>query len=235
MKRTDENYVVMFQTVAELCAKHRAVWSATPAVVESLRLLEAEIALMREASVTQTRPTKGITEAKSDVRGDLEDAVLELSDALGALAAERDDRILEAAADVTPSSLGRLSGEALDREVTSLVKLARERLSELAPHGVSEAEVKEVEDAQKAFAAIKTQPRQAIVGRAAQTAALPERVSAMKEFLRERLDRQMRRFRRSQPEFYAEYRGARVVLGENGGGKEEKATDEKVEVTPPAA
>jgi len=109
-----------------------------------------------------------------------------------------------------------------------------EHLAALAAHSVSEADVAALAEAQKELDQVKTQPRQSIVGRSVETAALPERVSAMKKFLRDRLDRQVRRFRRTPPEFFAAYRSARVVLGPIGRGSDEASDAGGAPATPAA-
>jgi hypothetical protein len=68
------------------------------------------------------------------------------------------------------------------------------------------------------FHDVKSAPRTAIAGRAGETGTLPEEISGTTSLLRNRLDKLMTKFKKSQPEFYAGYRSARVIVDRGGSG-----------------
>ena len=49
-------------------------------------------------------------------------------------------------------------------------------------------------------------------------ATLPDALDNVTTILRERLDKQMTKFRKSHPEFYAGYQSARVIVSRGGNG-----------------
>ena len=53
---------------------------------------------------------------------------------------------------------------------------------------------------------------------AAKTATLPDAIDNVTTILRDRVDKQMTKFRGSHPEFYAGYQSARVVVSRGGSG-----------------
>ena len=65
---------------------------------------------------------------------------------------------------------------------------------------------------------MKTAPRTAVAGRAGQTRTMPPAVKTVTSLLRNRLDKQMLMFKRSNPEFFAGYLSARVIVDRHGGG-----------------
>ena len=65
----------------------------------------------------------------------------------------------------------------------------------------------------------KTGPRTAVAKRASRTKALPGGVKSVKSILRNQLDKEMLLFKKSQPDFYAGYLSARVVVDRHGKGK----------------
>ncbi len=70
------------------------------------------------------------------------------------------------------------------------------------------------------FDGLKTAPRTAIAGRSGQTRTMPTAIQTIMSILRNRLDKQMVMFKKSNPEFYAGYLSVRVIIdrgGHNGG------------------
>jgi hypothetical protein len=72
------------------------------------------------------------------------------------------------------------------------------------------------------FHGVKNAPRTAIAGRAGETDAQPVLVANVTSILRNRLDKQMTKFKKSHPEFYAAYRSARVIVDRGGSGGPDK-------------
>ena len=60
-------------------------------------------------------------------------------------------------------------------------------------------------------------PHPDLIGGEANT--LPDEISDRTSLLRNQLDRQMTKFRTSNPEFYAGYRSARVIVDRGGGSR----------------
>ena len=54
------------------------------------------------------------------------------------------------------------------------------------------------------------------MGRASETNTLPDWISATTSLLRNRLDKQMTKFKKSNPVFYAAYQSARVIVDRGG-------------------
>jgi len=60
------------------------------------------------------------------------------------------------------------------------------------------------------------------VVRAGQTKTIPPAVQSVTSLLRRRLDKEMLLFKRTQPEFYAGYSSARVIVDRGGAAKAKK-------------
>src|SRR6266550_4079107 len=74
----------------------------------------------------------------------------------------------------------------------------------------------ELDDLTKKFHGANTAPREAIADRKGQTDVMPGFDHQVRSILRRRLDRQMTMFKRSNPEFYAGYLSARVIVDRRG-------------------
>jgi hypothetical protein len=77
---------------------------------------------------------------------------------------------------------------------------------------VSQANLDELNEALTNFNTSKSAPRAGVANRMAQTQSLPELINDANDILRNQLDRMVNLFRRSNPDFVAAYRGARVVV-----------------------
>ncbi|MBA2269698.1 MAG: hypothetical protein H0W20_03755 [Chthoniobacterales bacterium] len=135
------------------------------------------------------------------------------------MGANNADHQLLALVEVTPSSLHSMGVEALATRALSIHKEATTRLTQLAPLNVTQANVGELKTKLDAFNESKEAPRTAVAGRAAQTSALPELIREVSGLLRNKLDRAVNLFRRSNSEFVAGYRTARVIVDRGTGQK----------------
>ena len=68
---------------------------------------------------------------------------------------------------------------------------------------ITQTNVTTLDNLTEQFHGMKTAPRTAIAGRAGQTKSMTAAVKSLTSILRNRLDDQLVRFRRSHPEFYA--------------------------------
>src|SRR5204863_494862 len=111
-----------------------------------------------------------------------------------------------------PSHLQRMSDEDLANRATSIVNHTNGRVAELATLHVSQTNLDELNETLTNFKTSKSAPRAGIANRMAQTESLPELINEANDILRNQLDRMVNLFRRSNPEFVAAYRGARVIV-----------------------
>ena len=75
-----------------------------------------------------------------------------------------------------------------------------------------------LDDLTDQFHDVKTAPRKTIATRAGQTKTMPPAVKSVTSLLRNHLDKQMLMFKKSNPEVYAGYVSARVILDRHGKG-----------------
>jgi hypothetical protein len=199
--------------------------------------VEAGIGAIAESIRKQHAPTSGAAEEKGQVRLSFEEKTLEVADQLAALAEVKKDPNLAAQVEFTLSSLDKLPDDDLEETGQRVSALATAHLAALADYGVTQADVTELDELTAKFHGVKSGPRMAIAGRAGQTHTLPDLISHTTSILRNRLDKQMTKFRKSHPEFYAGYRSARVIVdrGGTGGPEQPPATPPTPPSAPPQA
>ena len=180
--------------------------------------------------------SRGVTADKQAKRERLVTATLAVSQAGRAWALENENAELAQTMAAPRSALLRSSA----RKATDLAQAVYDAASAsataaaLAPHGVTTARLKALQDAIKKFAAAIPLPRQKITSRKSATERLAEEFAAAERCLTEGLDLLIGQFEAEHPEFVAEYRNARVVA-EPGTKPELKIVEPAVTVTPKAA
>ncbi len=218
MTQNQENRVTMFGTVSDYMNSdaNKPIWTPMKAAVDTMAELDADIESIANKVGKQQAPTTGAAGAKGNVRHDYEAKILEIGDQLASIAAAAKDPVLAAQVEFSKAGLGKLSDDDLLTAGKRVATLAKANEAALADHLVTDADVTELEQLTADFDGIKNQPRTAIAGRAGETATLPDLITTVTDLLRDRLDKQMTKFRLSNPEFYAGYLSARVVVDRGG-------------------
>ena len=216
MTQNQEDRSTMFNTVAVYMDKNNTIWTPTKAVVDTVAALKAGIAAIALKAGKQTAPMGGAADEKAQVREDLEDKILEVGDQIAAFAAVMDDVGLAAQVSFTRSAVLKFSADELEKTAIRVSAAAAGNLPALADYDIDQADVTELDALIVEFSGKKSGPRTAIVQRAAETATLPDVIRSTTDILRERLDKLMTKFRKTQPVFYAGYQSARVVVTRGG-------------------
>jgi hypothetical protein len=230
MNRDQFNRTGMFSTVSAYMDQNKAVWGGVKAVNDTVTDLNAGIAAIAESAGKQQAPTSGVADEKGHVRLSFEEKILEIASQLSALAEVKQDANLAARVELTLSSLDKMADDELEETGKRVSALATGNLAALADYGIAQADVAALDGFRTQFHGVKSAPRTAIAGRAGETATLPELISNTTSILRNRLDKQMTKFKKSNPEFYAGYQSARVIVARGG-----SAGPDQPPPTPPPA
>jgi hypothetical protein len=219
MNRDQLNVTDMASTVSAYMAKNQSLWQDIKAITATVKDVDASLAQIADADKKQKTPTTGAAQDKASARSRYEDQILLIADQLAALGAATKNGELSAQADLTLSGLDKLAADELIATGERISELAGANLAALADYGIEQDDVTELDNQTKAFGKVKTEPRQAVVERKKQTDALPALIATLRSILRQRLDKQMTTFKRSNAEFYAGYVAARVIVDRGGAAK----------------
>ncbi len=211
----------MAKTVRDYLNGRSTVWNGIPATVAAMGDLATLLSAVDELTLRQENSTRGITADKADLRDDLEGQILLISDGIMAMVAVSGNNALAAGVETTPSALDQASEQKLIDIATRVHGAGTENATALADYGITAAELEELDQKRAAFAGAKTSPQVAIADRAAATATLPELIRDVMGLLNSRLDKLMTRYRTANPEFFAGYQSARVIVDRRGPGTPE--------------
>ena len=218
MNRDQFNRTGMFSTVSAYLDQNKTIWGGVKAMNETITEVNTRAGRIAEKAGKQQAPTTGAAQDKAQVRISFEEKILEVADQLSALAEKNKNAKLAAQVEFTLSSLDKLADDDLEETGKRVSGLATANLATLADYNITQADVTELDNLTTQFHGVKSAPRTAIAGRAGETITLPDEISDLTSVLRNQLDKQMTKFRKSKPEFYAGYRSARVIVDRGGSG-----------------
>lgn len=212
MNRYQLNLTDMFATVSAYMAKNKIIWQGVPAIVATVADLDAGLGVIGETDKKQATPTSGATKDKEQIRHDYEEQILLIADQLAALAAQTKNAVLAGKVELTLSSLNKMPADVLEATGKNISELAMANIAALADYGITAADVTALDNLTTAFHGAKSEPRAAVVDRKKQTDSLSGAIANVRSILRNRLDKQMTMYRRTNGEFYAGYLAARVIV-----------------------
>ena len=158
--------------------------------------------------------SKGVTKDKVAKRKRLVTATLAVSKPARAWALENENAEMAQTMSVSKTALLRSSAKDatdLSQNVYDTAS-ASATASALAPHGVTGAKLKALQDATKKFSAAVPKPRETITRRKSVRERLGREFRAAEKCLTEGMDLLIDQFDEDHPEFVAEYKNARVVV-----------------------
>jgi hypothetical protein len=212
MNQKQENITTMFEATLQFLDNNSTIWSSTPAFATAVTDARNGVQAIRDASDIQELGRTVATAQKQQARDDLEDKTIEMADRLAALAAKTGDVGLGEQVQMTRSTLDQLQDDDLVQTAQRVRDIANANLTDLAPYGVTAGTVTALSDAITTFSGLKTAPRSKAADRKAQTETLPQLIADVRSIFRNQLDKLMTPFKRTEPEFYAGYFAARVIV-----------------------
>src|ERR1035437_4853259 len=212
MKRNLLNRTGMGATVAAYMNKNQTIWTGNKAVTDTVASLNTALGTVDSKAQQQEAPIVGEEEKKVLVRHDYEDEIMRIAGQLCSLADKTGDTNLAAQTELTLAQLDKLSVDVLEATGSRVSGLATANLAALADYGITQTDVTALDSLTTQFHGLKTAPRRPIPTRAGQTKPLPPAVKTVTSLLRNHLDKQMLMFKKSSPEFYADYARARVIM-----------------------
>src|SRR2546423_5704662 len=196
------NRVTMINTTSSYMAEQHDVWSTMLPLQTAMTELDARIAQIDAAAQKHETP-HGATADKADARDALEDTTFLMCEALGVLAHDLGDNDLVAVTRVTRTLLDRMGAEELSNRATAVLAQANARKTELVTYQVTQANIDELSEALTEFNQAKAGPRTATAERAALTESLSKLVKDANDILKNRVDRLVSLFSRTNHDFVA--------------------------------
>lgn len=211
MTQDQDNITTMFETTNGVLDNNTKKWEGIPAFADAVARAESGTGAVRDRAGGQA--ATGDAKAKATLRDDLEERTLLIADQLSALAVKTGDAGLAATVDFNKSQLDRMADSVLIAAAGAVKKAAEANSAKLAAdYQISAADLAAQAGALSKFDRKKTSPRDAAVNRKVATMALPDAIAYVRGIYRNELDKMMSRFKKTDPDFFAAYTAARMIV-----------------------
>ena len=202
----------MHSTVASYMDQNKTIWSANKAVTATVTQLEANNVVIAQKRDTQENSTEGQAALALQAKTSLEEKIIEIADQIYAWATKNNDVVTQAQSHFTLSGFDGIDPDKLEQTGKDVGALATASLTALADYGIAQADVDELNTLTVDFGKKKKALQTAAATRSGQTKTLPQAIKDNQSLLRLQLDKQMTKFKKTNPEFYAGYHAARVTI-----------------------
>lgn len=206
----------MYASVIEVCRNHESSWVNIPGYVSALEEFENRVAILRQRSGVQRNVTSGVSAAKRDKIGKLNDRLLIIQGALWVYANTINDFQLMERNKVSISDIKRLTITQLDLHLKAVLSDLETHGAALESFGITAAYLQETMAAFTEGSDHATRPRMAIIERKMMTQSLDTITRELDHLLKFRLDKLMLLFRVMNPDFYSRYLNSRMIVDHRG-------------------
>ena len=235
MDATQAGKFAMYETVAELLGGSTAIISTIPALPALLADFQTQIDAIPGLVGTQAQPTTGVTADKQSVLQAMADTALEVAAGVASYASKNHLGDLAAKVAAKPSAFanGRdLEHLALAQQIHDA---ANGVLAALADFGVLAADLSDLQAKIDKARAVLNAPRAAANVKKSATQQLPDAFRAADEILNNQIDPLAAKLAKKNPDFYAKYQAARIIIDRPGGHASPAAPPAVSPSNPPSA
>ena len=216
MTTIQEDKLSMYYVVKNTCEKYQTTWTANAVFAATYNLWAAKIPLIEQNRDAQLLETTGITTDKTTKRNSMTDKALFMINRMQSYAnvvtnPELLENIKYSASDLKKKR---------DSDVIGICNIvtakANANVTALATYGVTAAMITELQAAITAYMAVLAKPKVAKSQTKTATENLAKLFKEADDILNQRLDLDIELFKATKPEFYSQYKTARMIVSLGG-------------------
>ncbi|HAZ03459.1 MAG: hypothetical protein A2W90_16525 [Bacteroidetes bacterium GWF2_42_66] len=211
MKKSQKNKLKMYKVVLSVCTNAAQVCSRVPAFQKAVNDFQVLVTEIERLQALQSADNKGITVDNQVLNNQLSESALTICGALFAWASENGTHKLKEKVNYQKSDFIRFSQTERIAVCTGILEDAKMYADKLVNNGITQENISELETLLNSYRNAYTKPREMVVSRTAITEALLNAFKKANALLKEQTDRLVLQFKNSDPEFYQQYRQARVT------------------------
>lgn len=201
--------------------EHTAIWNSIPAIGRYKNELDANLLAIADKLKTTVESSKPVTQQKGEVKETAVQKAVILAGGLSAHASETGDLRLAELSDFSKSSLQKMIDNQFRVPIDKMITAARELLQvepaegmpPLADQGITAEQLTDLENTLDDFSELIGDSRKLQIDSVMHKKAVSELIADMYALLQDKLDKSMKRFETSHPDFYEGYQRARVLVG----------------------
>ncbi|MCV9388507.1 hypothetical protein [Reichenbachiella ulvae] len=211
MEQTQINSSEMFQDTDTYMDENTAVWSAIPIVGIYKNRLAEIISKIKTAAQEQEAAQVFLGKSLRQVKKDISLKMDVLDDILEAFAEDTDNSTLLAQSSNNFTSYYSLPNEDFETKTKNMIDLMDREIDNLTDYGLTPAQLDDVRMSFNDFSDHRGKPRAYRIASRVATQNIADLIDEGDKTL-DRLDKILKRFRRSNPAFYNGYQAARMVV-----------------------
>lgn len=219
------NKIRMFGATNTVLISNSSLYASSEALILTQQKLAANLAELESYRQVQEQNTSGLTLSKENLREDVENLVLRISVSLVAYATATADVNLKRMARYTPSKLAKISDVVLCDIAANMIRMATPVLAGLEVYFVTQAELDALQQKTADFKISIPQNRVATSSRKASTATIDRLIRETNNILRDEIDPLIQPFQFMNPDFYRQYKNARIIIDYTGRGPRTEAAE----------
>ena len=212
MNARQKNKLRMDKTVEVTCVEHTATWTPITAFGAAFVLFQGKIVDIEHLHVKQEADLKGITENKNNKESALINSSLIVAKPMIAFANVTDNPQLRQEIDYSEDALKRSSDADLEARCTIIKERAATHAAALVTYGVTAPMIASLGTALTDYHAVISGPRSAEAVKKQQTEEIEILFKETDKILKGQLDQLIVLFESSAPDFYGEYKNARIIV-----------------------
>ncbi|MBK8805638.1 MAG: hypothetical protein IPO21_02865 [Bacteroidales bacterium] len=211
MNKQEGSYFKMFLNVQDSLDNYSSIWSTIPILLQYKNELDELIS--RIVYISQDAQTYlGVSEHKKKMKLTIALKLSTLSGTIQAYAAGTDNADLANSVKMSKSTIEAIKDLDLDAVTRNIVKIAQERLKDLANYGVTENMLTEILTSLEEFNGMIGKPRSIRNSKFVALETAAQLFDECNNLLRNKTDKVMLMFRDSNPDFYSSYERARKIV-----------------------
>ncbi len=216
MTDSQSNRLDMYLVVQDFYEDNQATIDLVAARATAFGQLNTNITAINAEIAGQSTNTTGVAQDKSAIRITLDNITAVTLAAAKAWALATENNTLAAEFDYSLSDIQRIKDDTMQGFCDYRISLVNDNIASLADYGIDAAAVTAWQDALDAYTAVLETPREAINARHLHTEALKTLFSNTGSLFKSQLDPLMMVFKLSDPDLYAAYKQARIIIDRGG-------------------
>ncbi len=217
MNTNQEDKLSMYYVVKSACEKFQPTWTTNAVFAATYNLWAAKIPLIEQNRDAQTLETTGITTDKTAKRNSMTEKTLFMINRLQSYANVVINPELLESIKYSASDLKKSRDTDVIGICNTVLAKANANAAAIATYGVTAAMITELQTAIAAYSATLAKPKAAKSQTKTATENLTKLFKEADELLVKRMDLDIELFKTTKPEFYSQYKTARIIIPTGGG------------------
>ncbi|MDD2285652.1 MAG: carboxypeptidase-like regulatory domain-containing protein [Paludibacter sp.] len=217
MNINQEDKFSMYYVVKNTCEKYQTTWTTNAVFAATYNLWVAKIPLIEQNRDAQTLETTGITTDKTAKRNSMTEKTLFMINRLQSYANVVNNPELLESIKYSASDLKKSRDTDVIGICNNVLAKASANAAAIATYGVTAAMITELQTAITAYSATLAKPKAAKSQTKTATENLTKLFKEADELLVKRMDLDIELFKTSKPDFYSQYKTARIIIPTGGG------------------